>query len=355
MLDDQTVSTLLLLIITVSFVIILKRVGRSKQTKNQTMNTSCEQKLEHCCDNNNPISTNVDAVDSLWMCANCGKGEENSGDLKACNACKMVKYCNRDCQIAHRSQHKKACKKRVAELHEEALFKEVEPEECPICLLPLPLDPSQICFKSCCGKIICNGCIYAMLVSEGKQMCPFCRTLKVDLAQDFKNTQKLVKKGNANAMHALAAFYSRGMIVPRNMIKANELQLKAGELGCADAYFNLSNSYEDGTGVERSLKKAKYYSELGAINGCISARQNIGRLEGQAGNHHRSFKHYMIAARGGDDNALDMIKQGFMARFVTKDEYSSTLRAYQTRIGEMKSDQREKAMRDMQQGLLRGD
>ena len=33
-------------------------------------------------------------------CANCSKGgEENSGDLKACTACKLVKYCNRDCQI----------------------------------------------------------------------------------------------------------------------------------------------------------------------------------------------------------------------------------------------------------------
>ena len=53
---------------------------------------------------------------SMLVCANCGKGEECAGDLKSCTACKMVKYCNRDCQIAHRPQHKKACKKRVAEL-----------------------------------------------------------------------------------------------------------------------------------------------------------------------------------------------------------------------------------------------
>jgi len=50
------------------------------------------------------------------ICANCGKGEEESDNLKTCTACKLVKYCNRDCQIAHRSQHKKACKKRAAEL-----------------------------------------------------------------------------------------------------------------------------------------------------------------------------------------------------------------------------------------------
>ena len=64
------------------------------------------------------MSTSTD--DDIILCANCGKGEESAGDLKACTACKMVKYCNRDCQIAHRKQHKKKCKKRAAELHDEA-------------------------------------------------------------------------------------------------------------------------------------------------------------------------------------------------------------------------------------------
>ena len=109
--------------------------------------------------------------DNISNCANCGKGEENSSDLKACTACKLVKYCNRDCQIAHRPLHKKACKKRVAELHDEALFQEHTPEECPICFQPLPLVGGQTTFKSCCGKRICNGCIYAMdrkHVGEGR-------------------------------------------------------------------------------------------------------------------------------------------------------------------------------------------
>jgi len=77
----------------------------------------------------------------------------------------MVKYCNRDCQIAHRPQHKKACKKRAAELYDEKLFKEVEPEECPICMLPLPIDANHIQFQNCCGKQVCIGCIYALAIS----------------------------------------------------------------------------------------------------------------------------------------------------------------------------------------------
>jgi hypothetical protein len=96
----------------------------------------------------------------------------------------MVKYCNRDCQIAHRPQHKYDCKKRAAELHDEALFKDPPPrEECPICMLPLPLNANQSSFKYCCGKLICGGCIHAMVIDDIKKdkeleehLCAFCRT-----------------------------------------------------------------------------------------------------------------------------------------------------------------------------------
>ena len=118
------------------------------------------------------------------ICANCGKGEENCSKLQKCGACLSVKYCSAECQKAHRPQHKKECKKRAAELYQlmsilydEKLFKEVEPEECPICFQPLPIGNHQT-FKSCCGKILCDGCTYAMEMREGKDgadLCAFCR------------------------------------------------------------------------------------------------------------------------------------------------------------------------------------
>ena len=60
-------------------------------------------------------NTSTSENNTSSTCANCGKGEDSSIKLKACAACKLVKYCNRECQIAHRPQHKKACKKRAAE------------------------------------------------------------------------------------------------------------------------------------------------------------------------------------------------------------------------------------------------
>lgn len=41
-------------------------------------------------------------------CANCHK---KSDKLMMCGKCKQVKYCSRDCQVAHfKSGHKKVCK-----------------------------------------------------------------------------------------------------------------------------------------------------------------------------------------------------------------------------------------------------
>lgn len=291
------------------------------------------------------------------MCAACGK----EGDrLKACTACKLVKYCNRDCQISHRKQHKKACNQRVAELHDlhdEALFKEPPPpEECPLCFVPLPLDASQIFFQSCCGKRICCGCDYGMFLSEGKaELCAFCRTPDVPASvgeeniqrvneENIKRTTKLMSKGNAWAYYTLAGCYIREEWgLRQDLVKANELLLKAGQLGSAEAYCNLGNSYQSARGVARDMKKCVYYWELAAMGGYVDARDNLGLEELKKGNNDRAKKHFILAARAGDKEALERIKTGFMKGIVTKDEYASTLRAHHERHKEMKSDARDKA------------
>ena len=296
----------------------------------------------------------MSSTDDIIVCANCGKGEgeESAGDLKSCTACKLVKYCNRDCQIVHRPQHKKACKKRAAELYEEALFNEPPPnEECPICMLLLPIAAEEHSFESCCGKIICMGCIHAMAMEEvrkGKKkeemgMCPYCRTPQEGSSDDhIERIDKLMKNGNADAFYVYAGDFSLGRLgLQQDQVKANELLLKAGELGCAKGYSRLGYSYDIGAGVERNEKKAKHYYGIAAMKGEVKARHNLGLMEGKAGNFQRRYKHMIIAARAGDPPSLDKVKKGFTEGHVTKDEYESTLRAYHERQTEMKSDMRE--------------
>ena len=291
--------------------------------------------------------------DTIANCANCGKGEENSSDLKACTACKLVKYCNRECQIAHRPLHKRACKKRAAEIHDEELFKEhPPPEDCPICFLPLPVDVGEMIFKSCCGKLICDGCILAMnkeAYGRGKlRLCAFCREPAPSSAEDeVKGIKNLIEVNNANAFYNLAGYYARGDGgMPQDWAKANELLLKAGELGCAEAYFNLGVLHDTGRGVEMDKKKAIHYFEFAAMNGNVKARRNLGCVEFDAGNYHRAIKHFILAAKAGYKKSLDDVKEEYERGMVTKDEYAKTLRAYQKIQDEMKSDDRDRARED---------
>ena len=276
-------------------------------------------------------------------CAACGN--EGGDSLKACTACHMVKYCNRDCQVAHRPLHKKACKKRATEIYDEKLFKEVEPDECPICLLPLP-SGDKTAYQTCCGKIICHGCIYTMMENEGGiGLCAFCRTPPArSYTEENKRLKKLMSKGNAEAFNFLASLYARGINgLPQDEAKANELFLKAGELGCAVAYYNLANAYSQGRGVGMDKKKANHYWELAAMNGHVRSRHNIGCMEANAGNTPRAFKHFIIAAKAGSKDSLDIVQQGFFDGIVSKDEFANTLRAYQESNNEMKSEARDRA------------
>jgi len=288
--------------------------------------------------------TLLDSSTGIETCAACGK-EGNSDDMNTCNKCKSVKYCNAACKKKHRSKHKKACERRVAELYDEKLFKDHPPnEECPLCFLPLSHESSTSNFMTCCGKVICIGCIYAMKLSEGKNFCAFCRTpYATSKEEELKRINILLDKGNAKALYTLGGCYEHGFGgLSQDYQKACELWLKAGELGCADGYYNLGVAYEEGMGVEDDKNKAKQFYELAAMGGSISARHNLGALEYRAGNQRRAFKHLIMSARAGHENSLDVIKHGYMKGFVNRDEYANTLRAYHERQQELKSDMREK-------------
>ena len=291
------------------------------------------------------------------VCANCGKGEEVGSNLKACTACKLVKYCSRDCQIAHRPQHKKQCKKRAKELHEIELFKQPPPmEDCPICMIRLPTLESGKIYMSCCGKIICSGCVHAFRSRayeagrvEEDDICPFRRTPPPDSEEVMKRYEKRIELNDANAICNLGSLYSQGLNgLPQNFAKALELWHRAAELGNADAYYNIGSTYELGNGNEIDRKKAIHYLEFAAMGGQTDARHNLGGMEVQGmevheGNINRALKHYMIAVKDGNSDSLEIIKLFYSKGLATKDDYAKSLRTYQAYLDEIKSDQRDEA------------
>jgi len=293
--------------------------------------------------------SNTSELDKMSACANCGKGEEAAINLKACTACKLVKYCSRECQIAHRPQHKKECKRRAKELHDEKLFKQPPPiEDCPICMIRLPMLGSGRVYMACCGKLICRGCVYAFQSRATKKehdVCPFCRTppQKSD-EKKIKQYEKRMDTNDPIAIKGIGSMYRDGDYgLPRDQAKALELWHRAGELGSADAYYNIGIAYDTGDGVEVDEKKAVHYWELGAMRGNAEARNNLGAMEGNLGNMDRALKHWMIAARDGYSNSLEGIKIMYKHGDATKDDYAKALQLHQTYVDEIKTAQRDEA------------
>jgi TPR repeat protein len=202
-------------------------------------------------------------------CANCGKEEEAEAKEKACIACKLVKYCGRDCQIAHRHQHKKACRKRAAELYDEELFKQPpKGEDCPICFLLLPDISSGKghLLMPCCGKMICTGCCLAHHLqsrSNGSHTsCPFCRADTPSPNESIKMLEKRADANDAIAKLQLGAMYLDGdedKNIKKDPDKAIKLLHRATELKCIPAYLILAIAYGEGNGVSKDETKARQY------------------------------------------------------------------------------------------------
>ena len=185
-----------------------------------------------------------------------------------------------------------------------------------------------------------RGCAFAIVGEDTKRgkkkeeinACAFCRRPAATDEENIERIKSLMENCNATAFDVQAGHYANGSHgLQQDWAKANELWLKAGELGCAEAYSKLGYSYHVGRDTEVDKKKAKHYYEIAAMKGDVYARHNLGALEGKAGNHERADKHYVIAAKAGYRTSLDVVKEGFTNGFVTKEEYESTLRAYYER------------------------
>ena len=270
----------------------------------------------------------------ISTCANCGKGEEESSCLRTCTACKLVKYCNRECQIAHRPQHKKECKQRAAELHDEKLFKQPPTRDCPICFLPMPINIDEVHYNTCCGKMVCGGCMWTQWEYEEvelQQLCPFCRASNLNLSDEeyLRRMNARVDAGDEEAMAMLGAKYSCGQRgLTQDHYKAMELWTKAAKMGSFIAVKNIATAYNTGRGVQRNRKKEQYHHELAAIMGDVGSRERLAHMEHEIGNYERAYKHWIIAAKGGDIDCMNSVEDGYADGHVTKDELEETLCAY---------------------------
>lgn len=175
-----------------------------------------------------------------------------------------------------------------------------------------------------------------------KEWCPLCR---VPIPKSTKEGVNRINKrmrshpNDADAALTLGTHYQSGECgLPKNKKKALELYTQAAKLGSATAQFALAQLLP----VEEK-KRIVSLTALAAIRGHELARCVLGNMEACIGRSSRAMKHYVIAAKAGEDSSLKKVREGYKAGHVTKDEYASTLRAYKACQDRMKSAQREEA------------
>ena len=281
----------------------------------------------------------------LSCCASCGIAEVDDVKLVPCDGCDLVKYCGDECQRDHKSQHEEECKKRAAELRDELLFKQPKSThmgECPICVIPLPIDPQKCAMWACCSKLICRGCAHANFIREEKERlehsCPFCRKAFCPREEADKRMMKRIEANDPVAIfHEGVEQYKKG-----DYDTAFEYYTKAAELGDAWAHSNLAQMYRNGEGVEKDEEKVIYHWEEAAIAGHPYARYNLGVYEWKkSSNAERAVKHFIIAATQGDDDSIKTLMRGFQKGYVSKDDLAAALRAHQAAVDATKSPQRD--------------
>ena len=264
-------------------------------------------------------------------CASCGVAEIDDIKLKPCPHCDLVEYCSDQCQQEHLQKHEAACKERAAELYDEILFKQPESSylgDCPICFLPMPIDPNKYRINACCCKKICLGCIHANNLARRfkENRCPFCRKI-TPRTQEGKE-KLLIERAKLNDPIALGHL---GMIAYRrgDYESAFTYLSEATALGDAVSTFNLSVMYCDGEGVEEDRAKERALLEKAAIAGHIDARYNLGFIEERNGKFERAVKHWNISATLDHEMSTKALKHCYKEGNVSKEDFAAALRLYQ--------------------------
>ena len=244
------------------------------------------------------------------------------------------------------------------------LFAPLPPtEDCAICLVPLSRRNSQTRYMACCGNDICKACTIENEESINKQneenvgkklafTCPFCREpIPTSADDEFARLQARCLQEDHNALQLMGTIYRDGACeTAKDDLKALDCYIRAVELGNAEACGRIGTCYKKGIGVSVDKERVALFMKVAALRGSMVARHNIGINEyNELGNHEIGIRHWKIAAEGGSQDSLNILKYIYNAsgetpgkEFISKDYLESIYRACHGAQMEVKSEEREK-------------
>jgi len=225
-----------------------------------------------------------------------------------------------------------------------------EREECPLCLIPVSVKERDSVLKLCCGKTICIGCGYKHMLTDmmnkkgvshswDDYKCPFCQQEDGKI-NNIKCLKRLMKKKNPEAFMMMAVNYETGEGVFQSETKSLEMRICAAELGHAPAYDAIAQYYHYEI-VKEDISRALEFYEIAAKKGNVKGHFHLADFHGRNENNYMRIKHLKVAASAGDKEAMDELMRLYKEEFVTKEDLTQTLRAYQTSNDLVKSKDRD--------------
>jgi len=246
---------------------------------------------------------------------------------------------------------------------DDELFQPIpQRDDCPICMLPLPIDDSKKIYSSCsyyscCGNIICNSCEEEDNRISKKYSCPFCRASTPSSDnEEVVRIEKRMEMNDSKAIYMASQNYLYGNHgVTKDPQKAFALCIRAAKLGNSRANWGAAQFYREGVVVPKNMIKASDYIKKAAKGGNLLARHILGVEEVKKYNCFIGSRHWLISAAAGYSPSLKEIANLFMFKFVTKEEYATTLASYRNvhkdewsieRDAEIKREKRRKQERE---------
>jgi len=234
---------------------------------------------------------------------------------------------------------------------DDGLFQPIpSQDDCPICMLPLPIDDSKKIYSSCsyytcCGNIICNSCEVEDNRISKKYTCPFCREPNATSDnEDVIRLETRMELNDSKAIYTASQCYLYGEYgLPKDPQKAFDLCLWAADLGNSDACCSVAINYKLGVVVPTDIVKAREYNKKAVNGGIIVARYNIGLYEIEKGNYYLACRHWLISAAAGDAKSLKNIAKFYKFELVTKEIYATTIASYRNVHKDEWSIERERA------------
>ena len=239
---------------------------------------------------------------------------------------------------------------------EDDIFTSAPKEDCPICLVRLPIDNGDTIYLSCCGKTVCSGCPHAnkcmlkkemdklvtsadaeepttsthpvahqCLTKESSYPCPFCRrALPTSDEEIISVLRKRMDLQDPHAYFNMAGYVREGLHgLAKDEHEAVSLLHQAAELGSAEACSDLFLCYLLGLcGVQPDADRARSLLIQAAKGGLAQARHNLAVLDYEAGRIDDAIRHLKISTAAGYQLSLESMEELRQEGHVSEEEYS---------------------------------